>query len=1340
MTKRLSIILCLTCLMDSIASSQTLVFDDHIGIEDGLSNNFILDLTIDKRGYVWVATESGLNRIAGNTVTTYNKDLVASKMSSLISNETRSLYYSHQTDKLLIGLEKGLSIYDCKNATFTNITKEDGLTFSGINDITEASDGGAWLMMVNGAIQHIDCSTHQLNELKQDSLYSNRCGYDDGNGHFYVGHIHDGLSIIDLKSGKTRHLRHQAGDPTSLPGDNVRCIYQDKMKNVWIGTNHGLALLDTKKLTFKRVVHSDGSSDDNVFCIRQMSNGLLGIACDMGGISFIDLNKAFNGQTQLQFSDDITIQLSSINTRSILEDEFGNIWVGNHSTGVDFVSARKSAFNTLDYRDESQLYKRIYGITTDEQDNIWLGGEDELTQFRGTQFVRSWRISQAKHRKHSFAMCLMADHNDNIWMGMEDEGVIRFNTRTQQFERIDIGYSAPDIRSLYEDTDGTVWIGSEYGVFTYKDGKVTEGNAINTIIKREVISTILRLSDTQILFATLGKGAFIINTTDHTHIRLTPDNGMPSYSVNNAILDSHGSLWLATYEGLVYIPDLRQPDKMSVYDRSHGLADNHIRALQQDRTGRIWVSTYIGISCFDPKKEHFYNYDHRNNLPSGSFISGSVATLSDGTMLFGSPNGVCYFSPQSINGSISLSKAQITLCEAYNPAGEDTEILNLMPDEGNRVYANYKQNTLKIAFTVRDYSQVGNVEYSYKMKGMNDKWYYIGNDNDVVFRGLQPGNYTFILRAKLKNQDWEEASVTQFDIRIAPPFWQSWWAYLIYMLLAASIVWYLIRNYKNKLRLESSLELERRENVQKQELNEERLRFFTNITHELRTPLTLILGPLEDLSNDRRMPEVYHKKVELIFNNAQRLSNLINDILNFRKVETQNKRLTVAKGDLGALVREIGESYKQLNSNPKVAFYIIIRPDIPPLYFDSEIITIILNNFLSNAVKYTREGKISLIMNTDDKGQVCLSVQDTGYGISSEALPHIFERYYQAKGPHQASGTGIGLSLVKSLADLHEGRLSVVSEPDKGSTFTFSLLIGNSYPNALHKEGDAPNEKGRPTAEPATILMDNDQRPLLLVVEDNNDIRQYIAEAMGDDYRIIQAADGIEGTMLAMEQVPDIIVSDIMMPRMNGIQLTQRVKEDIRTSHIPVILLTAKDSQEDMQEGFDSGADSYLAKPFSAKLLQSRIHNLLASRHRMAELIAFQNTNAANSEPQLATADDNDTPRLCRLDQEFINKMNKVIDEHVTSEELNMDFMSDKMNMSYSTFYRKVKALTGQTAKDYIRKRRLQKSAELLKSGDYNVTEAATMTGFNDLNNFRIIFKKEFGVTPSEYKDTHGHR
>ena len=307
-------------------------------------------------------------------------------------------------------------------------------------------------------------------------------------------------------------------------------------------------------------------------------------------------------------------------------------------------------------------------------------------------------------------------------------------------------------------------------------------------------------------------------------------------------------------------------------------------------------------------------------------------------------------------------------------------------------------------------------------------------------------------------------------------------------------------------------------------------------------------------------------------------------------------------------------------------------------------------------------------------------------------------------------------------------------------TFTFSLLIGNSYPNALHKEGDAPNEKGRPTAEPATILMDNDQRPLLLVVEDNNDIRQYIAEAMGDDYRIIQAADGIEGTMLAMEQVPDIIVSDIMMPRMNGIQLTQRVKEDIRTSHIPVILLTAKDSQEDMQEGFDSGADSYLAKPFSAKLLQSRIHNLLASRHRMAELIAFQNTNAANSEPQLAAADDNDTPRLCRLDQEFINKMNKVIDEHVTSEELNMDFMSDKMNMSYSTFYRKVKALTGQTAKDYIRKRRLQKSAELLKSGDYNVTEAATMTGFNDLNNFRIIFKKEFGVTPSEYKDTHGHR
>ena len=1143
--------------------------------------------------------------------------------------------------------------------------------------------------------------------------------------------------MINLKDRQLKNYHFSPDDPDGIPGNNVRCIYQDHLKNVWVGTNMGLALFDPKTGKFKKVtrhgVHTGERSaeerlqGENVFDIVEMPGGQLWVASDMGGVSVVDLNQS----NLLNYSDDVEVRLSSLNTRSIVRDGFGNIWVGNFSTGVDFIGANKQEFHTLPNYDATHQMKRIYGLTSDAKGNIWLGGENELQLCTDGRVTQSWDISRLMNRSISFVMCLMADSHDSIWLGVEDDGVIRFNTRTQQMERIDIGHPVADIRAFYEDRTGKIWIGSELGLYTWQNGVVERPALENKVLGNSVVFGLME-TDSLMLAATYSLGLVVFNRHTGTHRAISLGHRDPSTNLNHFILDHKGGLWIATPDGLIYYRDVNNLTNPEIYDERNGLADRHVRAIQEDRTGRIWVSTFSGIACFDTNKKQFYNYNHQNNLPPGSFVCGSATTTPDGTMYFGSPTGVCYFNPQLQNNDDKCSEVMIASCEAYNPTGNDTEILNLMPDAEGRVYTNYQQNTLRIAFTVKDYAQVGNVEYSYMMKGMHDKWYYIGNDYDVVFRGLRPGNYTFILRAKLKNQDWEEASVTQFDIRIAPPFWATWWAYLFYILATAAIVWYFVRSYKHKLQLENSLELERRESLQKQDLNEERLRFFTNITHELRTPLTLILGPLEDLVADSRLPEVYHKKVELIAKSAGRLRDLINQILEFRKTETQNRRLTVAKGDLEAQVKEIGQYFKQLNRNLKVAFHIIVRPDIPPVYFDSEVITTILNNLLSNAVKYTEEGSIDLVMNTDGKGQVFIAVKDTGCGISPEVLPRIFDRYYQVKGKHQASGTGIGLALVKSLADLHEGRLTVESTPGEGSKFTFSLLMDNTYPNALHKEDE---EQAEDSDEIREVKGESeDERPLLLVVEDNTDIRQYIADSMGDDYRVIQAENGYEGTMLAMEQIPNIIVSDIMMPKMNGIELTRRVKEDVRTSHIPIILLTAKDSIEDKEEGYDSGADSYLTKPFSAKLLQSRIQNLLSNRRRLAEFIVLSSEGTkVDQQEEVNEPTATSEPRMNRLDQEFIDKMNRIINENITSTDLDMAFMTDKMAMSHSTFYRKVKALTGMSAKEYIRKLRLQHSAALLRSGDYNVTEAAMMTGFNDLGHFREIFKKEFGIAPSEY-------
>ncbi|MBR6867388.1 MAG: response regulator, partial [Prevotella sp.] len=633
----------------------------------------------------------------------------------------------------------------------------------------------------------------------------------------------------------------------------------------------------------------------------------------------------------------------------------------------------------------------------------------------------------------------------------------------------------------------------------------------------------------------------------------------------------------------------------------------------------------------------------------------------------------------------------------------------------------------------RDFAQADLVDYSYMMKGMDGKWYDIGNDHDVVFRGLQPGHYTFILRAKLRSQDWNQSKETQLSIVIEPPFWRTWWAYVAYLLLAVALVAYLVRQYKRKLMWRNELELERRESQQKQAMNEERLRFFTNITHELRTPLTLILGPIDDLMEDRDLTQQSRRRVAMIQKSAERLRNLINEILEFRKTETQNRRLTVARGDIGQFVRETCLNYKELNRNPKVQFVCRIAEDLPMIWFDSEIITTVMNNLLSNAMKYTDKGSITTTVEAVGD-TLRIAVADTGYGISPEALPHVFERYYQAKGSHQASGTGIGLALVKSLAELHEGNISVESHEGQGSCFALTIGIDNTYPNALHKEDNITIEErkvkhGAFAAKEEKLDNKEETRLQLLVVEDNADIRQYITDTFSDDFLILQAENGEEGVKMAEEHNPDIIVSDIMMPKKNGIELTRQLKGDIRTSHIPIILLTAKTTDDDKEEGYDSGADSYLTKPFTAKLLASRIRNLLTARRRLTEMIVDGNIHHPSPPDSNKGA-----PQLSPLDQEFIERLNRLIEDHIMQADIDMAFVTDKMAMSHSTFYRKVKALTGMTATEYIRKRRLRHCYRLLESGGYNVNQAAMMTGFNQMAHFRETFKKEFGILPSEVK------
>lgn len=1343
--KKLLLFLGLILQVLALTASTSSIFK-NLGLKEGLSNGFVNDMIIDGQGFIWAATESGLTRIAGTKCTIFKNN-----NSNIDNDGIVGLYYNKESNSIWILFKNGhIDVFDCKTQQFIHFTQK--IPKKSVADIKEAADGGIWIAYYDGTIQHYTPKNQKFSTISNKRLPNIKNGIrsitDDGNDHLYIGLRIEGLYVYNLRTQKTKYFRHNPNDPQSLPGDNVRSICIDHAKNIWVGTNLGLGLLDPftgKFKVFKHIANNPASlAGDNIHQIIEMNDRTLWIASDIGGISVLDLNLYKNPLTEeLKFSQ-ITKEnsgLSSNNNRRIIQDSFGNIWIANYSMGIDFIAKSAASINTLQYM--GKALEEVTGLYCDHQGNLWIGRDNLMSLYQNGKLMQTWNFSSYLSNSSSSIYVFEEDKKGNIWCGTSDNGVLKFNPHTHSFTRINYAQNL-DVHALCENAQGKMWVGTEAGIFSVENDKINKEQELNRQMGNNptIIYSIKEDNYGQIWIGTLDRGVFVFSKQMKLIVHLTEKNLLATNSINHIIKDADGGIWMATMRGLAYVQNPLQPGAIKNYDERYGIKDSHIRAISQDKQGNIWVSMFSGIACLNIHKQRFYNYDYESGIPTSNFVEASAVTTPDGTIYFGSPGGICFFNPQQLTEPKAVSPIQIINCERVGKLSDQFASRLISPNNEGIICLSHDDNTFKINFTIKDFSQEGNVEYSYMMKGLDDQWYETEGDNEVTFRNLKPGDYTFIIRAKLKNQDWEDASTAEMKVVVNPPLWLTWWAKLCYVLLIMGILGYFFRSYQKQLLLRNSLVQEKWESKQRQQVNEERLRFFTNITHELRTPLTLILGPLEDLMEDKEIAERVHHKIGCIHASAERLLNLINDILEFRKTQTQNRKLTVAKANLGAFVREIGVRFKDLNQNSRLNIRLNIQTGVPELYFDSEVINTVINNLMSNAIKYTPEGSITLSLTMPEDNTVAIAVEDTGYGIDKDALPHICDRYYQENGNHQASGTGIGLALVKSLATLHQAELTVESEKGRGSKFTFSLKADRTYPEALHKDDNQDLATAENAEENETTSKEptEDIRPLLLIVEDNADIRLYIEESLHEDYRIIQACNGREGMEQAFSKVPDIIVSDIMMPEMDGIKMTHILKEDIRTSHIPIILLTAKTSINDQEEGYDSGADSYLTKPFSAKLLHSRIRNILSGRRRLADYIVQKNisqfeTSADEQQTsQKATEEKEDamTCQISNLDKKFLEKLNKLIENHISTDDLDMAFMTDKMAMSHSTFYRKVKALTGMSANEYIKKAKLRHSMTLLKKGEYSIAEVAILAGFNNLGNFRESFKREFGKSPSE--------
>ena len=1323
---------------------------ERLGLEQGLSNNYIMGITQDKDGFIWFSTESGLNRFDGNNFRVYRKNNPKEEFKTISGNELNAVYADKFDDIIWIATQRdGLNAFDPKTETFKhykyNFRDSLSIITNDVTNIVNSKDGNLWISTYHFGFDYFDKKTGAFTHYNQSTLpglVSNGIWSiaEDKSGLLYIGHVNAGLSIFSPTDNKIKNYRNIKGDPESLPGNTVNAIFIDNSDNIWVGTDMGLALFNVNTETFTVFKHNplnDNSLISSYICsITQLDDGSLWIGTENGGISILNLQQSmFLSPQNIQFSNlipgDDRYSLSNQTIRKIFQDSFKNIWIGTYGGGINFISHIKPFFQTWSYSPiagipNSLNNKIAWGICADAENRIWIGTDGGgIDVFENGKKVKSFNKDNSNISDNS-VIAAFKDSKNNLWFGTFYGGVNIYNYKDKRLYPLYLN-NVLDIRCFSEDKNGNIWIGSSNGIHIYnlEKGFVKLYTKENSQLRDNLVRSICHDKEGDIWVGFFGEGLARYNQDMELIEYFYVKRGLNSNMINYIMEDTKGNIWIGTGEGLVCFRAGTDRLNPVIFNEDNGLNDSHVRAIAEDENNNIWISTTSGISRYETRGNKFYNYNHYDGIPLGGFMSGSVTETSDNVLYFGSQNGVCYFDPNVKPVELNLPAVVITDFKIYDNKVELSEGEIHVPVEST-IKLNYSQNTFEISFNILDYSVNHLTEYSYMLKGLEDSWYSSQNGNSITFRNIPHGSYELLIRSKIRNQEWSD-NVTSLDIKIMPPIWLTWWAKTIYGVIAILIIFGLMRFYKHKLQLENSLILEKRNHQQEQELNNERLRFFTNITHELRTPLTLILGPLEDLTVDKSLPEKHASKISVIYKSATRLLNLINQILEFRKTETQNKKLTVRKDNLEKLITEIGLKYKELNIKENVSFETLVEEGDYQVYYDPDVITTILENLISNAFKYTEEGKINLILRNVEKENILyteIEVKDTGRGIHPDSISRIFDRYYQEKSGFQGSGTGIGLALVQNLVALHQGSIFVDSELDEGTTFRFSISNNNEYPYAIRSNVEKPmSAVSDSDSENKEIFPVKESKQIVLVVEDNEEINNYIVTSLSETYKVYSAVNGKEGLDKAQKYIPDIIISDIMMPEMDGYELTKIIKEDVRTSHIPVILLTAKDTIQDRTEGYSIGAESYITKPFSAGLLQSRILNLMESKRKLAEQLRNTNTNKAELIAE----------SLNNLDKEFIEKITSIIEENIDSERLDVNFIADKMFMSHSTLYRKIKALTEMTANEFIRKIRIRKAEQLLLTGKYTVSEISYMVGMNSITYFRQCFKEEFNMVPSEY-------
>jgi len=1376
MKKRLDTFFVLLFIFSSLVCAQGKFMFKHLGVSNGLSHSQVNCIYKDSRGFMWFGTVSGLNRYDG-----YNYKLfqhIEKDTTSIIDNYISNIQEDANAD-LWINTGSGYTIYDSRKEKFRrNIAYE--LNKYGIHQTGELIyiDKQKNLLCYNrgtGIYQYQNASKKLL-LFKQDALGGNLSrgiitDIRESNTYYLVLYRTGLLECVNKKSGKVVRRDNYIPAHFSVSA-NKFSAFVDSDGDYWIYSDgsYGVWLYHAKEKNWEYISNMATKSvymlSSNVIRgIEQDAIGNVWIGTDHGGINLIDKQKGRITYLQNDATDERSISHNSINC--IYRDNTNIMWVGTYKKGISYYSESIFKFEVdhMPYlNNQKNLNNDVTIFAEDIKGNLWIGtngvGVINYNKSTGERQLYQHLAGNDGSLTSNVIVSLCAARDGKVWIGTYLGGMDCFDGHRFIHYRHDPknpnSLANNNVWSIVEDPEGYIWIGtlgSGLQRLNPKTGQfVTFNNSKKELLSSESISSLYLGRDNVLYIGTaIGITTYNLRTGvfERFHGNKRGDQTFSNLSVNQLYEDSRGLLWVATREGLNIFD--RKNDKITPIYKSNGLPDNVITGIVEDNNKNMWVTTSNGVSNIivgtNPKTGDntytYYNYDERDGLQSSEFNIRSIIRSYRGEILMGGIRGYNIFNPEVIKYNRILPKVVFTDLQLFNTSVKVDSVYdgNCILKEGlnwtKEIVLNYSQNIFSIDFSSMNYVLPEKTKYAYKLEGFNSDWLTTDeNIHKITYTNLAPGTYTLKVKAANSDGFWNEEA-TSLKIVIKPPFWRSGLAYIFYFFLLIGI---LLRARQQILKSERSryklhqIELEAQRN---HEIDDMKLRFFTNISHELRTPLTLIISPLENVIKTMNNEE-QKQKLEMVHRNALRLLNLVNQLIDFRKLDVQGHQINLSCGDVVVYIKNICSSFAELSEkkNIRLTFYSSI--DELQMEFDEDKIGKIMMNLLSNAFKFTNEGgRVEVHVNLlppseEDKNEKLeIRVADTGIGISDDEKEKIFERFYQVKqsDDHKFGGSGIGLHMVKEFVLLHKGRVEVHNNAGKGSIFVVTIPVNRKNEEEkklVISEGQVKvlNEKSEELAEASDSNSEVTTSSVILVVDDNDDFRTFMKDSLKSEFVIQEARNGKEAWESIPDSLPDMIISDVMMPEMDGYELCRLVKSDVRTSHIPLILLTARTAEEHKLEGLETGADDYITKPFNFDILMLRIRKLMERREAAQATFRKQ----IEVKPSDIT--------ITSLDEKLIQKAIKYVEDNISSSnELSVEELSKNLGMSRVHLYKKLLSITGKTPIEFIRTIRLKRAAQLLRESQLNISEIAYEVGFNNPKYFSKYFKEEFGMLPSAYQD-----